>query len=354
MKNKIGLLCLTTMALSISAYAQDMGINIVSQESGVNDGNWEMGATTTTILVDICNNDAGAVSLASYRIRPYISVPTQSVMIAPNAQQTGLPAGWTILSNDGATIRFSNGTDVIAPADCRSFPIKLIPVAVSSPAGAPQTVAATMAFANGVAPGTTSGPQTVGNDPSNDNSQTSVFVTMGSPLPVHLESFTGKKNGNAAILSWNVRNEEDFSHYELERSTDGVRFNSLAQIQAENKHTYSYNDDLRFVEGKIYYRLKMVDKNTAFNYSAVVAMTVQESASIVVSPNPAISVVAVNGLQGGEEVKLTSTDGRVLISRKAEGTVPVQLDIAQLAQGLYFITVTDGMGGQSVHKVIKQ
>ncbi|MBK9018011.1 MAG: putative metal-binding motif-containing protein [Saprospiraceae bacterium] len=64
------------------------------------------------------------------------------------------------------------------------------------------------------------------------------------PLPVELVSFSVDKQGkNTALLRWETASEVDFSHYEIERSTDGIAWSSIGQTVAHGgtePAAYSY------------------------------------------------------------------------------------------------------------------
>ncbi len=185
------------LIISVAVKAQDVSINVISQEGGTNDGSWTLNATGTTILVTVCNEDfVTFLNTPAYKLRPLISVPGSIVQLAPNASQTGLPAGWSIISNTGSSIRLSNGTDTFAPGECRDIVLNVIPIAI----GGPLTVTSTMAFSNGVAPGNAVGSQTPGNDPNNDNSTTAIVITANPPVTTD-DMVTGVTPGAPIIVS---------------------------------------------------------------------------------------------------------------------------------------------------------
>ncbi len=71
-----------------------------------------------------------------------------------------------------------------------------------------------------------------------------VYLNMNAALPVTLINFSGKNNGNINSLSWTVENEQNLSHYELQRSINGQNFSLVADINATGKSSYSYSDDI--------------------------------------------------------------------------------------------------------------
>lgn len=65
--------------------------------------------------------------------------------------------------------------------------------------------------------------------------------------------------------NWQTANEQNVSHFEIERSSDATNFLSVAIKPANNQpqNTYTATDDIAALQSstKIYYRIKEVDKN---------------------------------------------------------------------------------------------
>ena len=92
-------------------------------------------------------------------------------------------------------------------------------------------------------------------------------------LPVKLLDFTGKLNGTKVDLFWATSSESNSSHFEVEHSTDGQEFKAFTIVRAKgtsnSESNYAAIDPLP-VKGLNYYRLKMVDKDGAYDYSKIV------------------------------------------------------------------------------------
>ncbi|RYF84600.1 MAG: hypothetical protein EOO03_14565, partial [Chitinophagaceae bacterium] len=93
-------------------------------------------------------------------------------------------------------------------------------------------------------------------------------------LPVVLERFTGKLNSNGTVkVDWKTSTEINSDYFIVERSTDAQTFVPVSRVGASGISgmgaAYSSVDNLP-ENGTNFYRLKMVDKNGAFEYSRVV------------------------------------------------------------------------------------
>lgn len=86
----------------------------------------------------------------------------------------------------------------------------------------------------------------------------------------YLKSFRGQLSGDKAQLEWTVAENENNSYFEVEKSSDGKEFKSIAHIKSTAKvaeEVYSYSDPL---QPHAYYRLKLVSKNNIRMHSNVV------------------------------------------------------------------------------------
>ncbi|MBK6827659.1 MAG: hypothetical protein IPG86_12675 [Chitinophagaceae bacterium] len=73
-------------------------------------------------------------------------------------------------------------------------------------------------------------------------------------------SFTGWRKGGVSYLHWVSENEQDMSHFSLERSLDGSLFIPVGNTSARNRgirEIYSKDDPFAF-NGIVYYRLKIL------------------------------------------------------------------------------------------------
>ncbi|MEO6406235.1 MAG: hypothetical protein ABIY51_02685 [Ferruginibacter sp.] len=96
-------------------------------------------------------------------------------------------------------------------------------------------------------------------------------------VPVNLQSFKGTFVNNAIKLSWQTVSEINNAYFELEKSIDGQHFLSLSTVNASglNGAAYQFNDNDINAAALYYYRLKMVDKDGRYIYSAVIRIYIK-------------------------------------------------------------------------------
>ena len=87
-------------------------------------------------------------------------------------------------------------------------------------------------------------------------------------------SFTARElSKDKVVLNWNTAQEQNFSHFTIEKSLDGSDFSDAGIIfsmeDSEQSRAYSFTDKLKARDtGTIYYRLKMVDVDGKSQLSA--------------------------------------------------------------------------------------
>ncbi|HVT86300.1 MAG TPA: T9SS type A sorting domain-containing protein [Chitinophagaceae bacterium] len=171
-------------------------------------------------------------------------------------------------------------------------------------------------------------------------------------LPLHLLDFHANKQNNAVNLSWTTTREVNTSYFELERGADGKNFSGLATIATNNNtsvNTYNYIDQQPLSTN--FYRLKMVDIDGNFKYSAVLKINFSGAQKFEVFPNPTNSVLTISGINNNELVKLLSIDGKLLLEKRASGQ-SMTMDLGNLSSGLYILQYFDGSNIQN-RKIIK-
>ena len=117
------------------------------------------------------------------------------------------------------------------------------------------------------------------------------FVDAG--LPVVISSFEVEKYDEKSVkLKWKVESELNFSHYEIEKSTDRTDFYKIDEVPAkvyqQGLKLYEYIDQEPSL-GINYYRLKMVDVDGSFKLTPIKAISFEAESlkNISVYPNPA-------------------------------------------------------------------
>ena len=194
-------------------------------------------------------------------------------------------------------------------------------------------------------------PMQVGNASAMNDNQVSP-ITVSTVLPIILTTFNADINNCIVGLNWSTASEIDFSHFELERSSDNFSFLKIAEVKG-GKYQYKYNDTLK-EQGEYFYRLKMVDINNAvFNYSGVKRAKLNcEGKLIKVYPTVTSGLLNVYGVKGAQ-IMLYNSIGQLIDHKKMNNDI-TQFDLGNKPAGIYNLVVIDIKGERNNYKVVKK
>ncbi len=175
-------------------------------------------------------------------------------------------------------------------------------------------------------------------------------------LPLDLINFQGTTNlttdcsQSRIQLSWETINEVNVKKFIIEGGKYGnfEKIGEVISIGSEDKTRYQFKDD-RPINGKMYYRLKIIDNDGSFKYSDIIVVYGCSQKSLEIYPNPSSGVVFITG--DIYQLKLTITDVNnrihpVSIQPINDG---LRLDLSGLAAGVYYL-MTDK---EETYKIIK-
>jgi hypothetical protein len=172
-------------------------------------------------------------------------------------------------------------------------------------------------------------------------------ITVSGVVPLNLLSFDAFKNKNTVSLKWKTTNEINTSHFDIERSSNGINFTKIGNVQALNisgTNDYSY-EDLQPLKSINFYRLKQVDIDGSFKHSNINKVLFENfGEDLHIYPNPATQYVQFDfaGKQKTILVNVFDVLGRHIITKTMANQLPLKLNIEQLAKGKYILQLSDG------------
>mgnify|MGYP003594908365 CR=1 FL=1 len=186
-------------------------------------------------------------------------------------------------------------------------------------------------------------------------------ITATGILPLDLIGFNGSLKGQSAVIWWKTANEENFSHFEVEYSFDGDDFEYLDTVESKGNglksdNNYLYEDNDKIALGNVYYRLKMVDYDGRYKYSAPVVVRNNNDINIRIISVPAGDVVSISHPLSNTKSKAMIIDinGRIMgIADLYSDTTQSHIDISACPDGIYFLLYDNGMDSKTL-KFIKQ
>lgn len=182
-------------------------------------------------------------------------------------------------------------------------------------------------------------------------------------LPLSSLKLSARAQKRGVSLQWLTVNEVGVDHFRAERSQDGKRFLSFAELGSKSvlNRDNSYTlDDVNPLLGLNYYRITAVDSDGKTSESNIIpvnfALAREEQASIY--PNPAVRTINGTFYMGaaqGVKLSVVSSIGKVELRRELKamaGLNHFSFDVSLLASGVYVVQIASATINQQL-KFIK-
>ncbi|HEV7779768.1 MAG TPA: T9SS type A sorting domain-containing protein [Chitinophagaceae bacterium] len=166
-------------------------------------------------------------------------------------------------------------------------------------------------------------------------------------LPVTLLEFNAEPYNNTIRLKWATAQETNSSHFDIEKSADGVSFTRIGTVSAAGNSSirkdYSYTDKgpLSVIN---YYRLKQVDLDNRFVYSPIVRIK-YEAGPVENIANPVQTTLSVRlnaaAITPGSEWLLYDMNGKIIRRKRITGPL-INEPVETLAPGVYLLEIKMG------------
>lgn len=183
-----------------------------------------------------------------------------------------------------------------------------------------------------------------------------------STLPLIYNSFEVRENSNGALLQWVVSQVVNHSHFEIERSVDGINFEKifteLKILSNNNQHALSFTDNNLPNSSVVFYRIKQVEKSGTYNYSAQKSIKVK-SFKISLYSVPAIDFIyfdlSSDKRSSGKIIIMDASGQMVIIEDRKimTGKNIIQVDIKRLPKGTYTLIFENNESQQLGQQFIK-
>jgi len=173
-------------------------------------------------------------------------------------------------------------------------------------------------------------------------------VSTSGTIPVKLSQWKGAVVNEQVQLKWVTETEINASHFSILRSTDGSNFHNLQNIPATGNSQlpvhYTAVDD-RAPQGRVYYKLAMVDKDGHTEYSAVISLYLGGGNTIISKLlNPVSNTVKVylnnSAITGKLQWRIVDAGGK-LYSKGLASSDMLSINIDALPAGIYWLQVLD-------------
>ncbi|RYZ20729.1 MAG: T9SS type A sorting domain-containing protein, partial [Chitinophagaceae bacterium] len=177
-------------------------------------------------------------------------------------------------------------------------------------------------------------------------------------LPVRFVDFKGQLQPNGTVrLHWEAYTDDQHDHFEIERSADGVRFETIGRLNTPPPYIFI---DAQPLQGANHYRIRQVDHNGHATYSNIVLIHLTLQVQLQVYPNPATDrlQVQVQCTQPGLlQLRLNDLQGRPVWQQSAvagRAATNLQVPLGGMASGTYVLQVRDAEGRLlSTQRIVK-
>lgn len=188
------------------------------------------------------------------------------------------------------------------------------------------------------------------------NITTNYYYTIGtkdasaSPLPIELLNFQCQLiKSNQVQLKWSTASEYHSDHFNIERSEDGINFETIGKIQAAGISTslkeYQYLDEFA-KKAMSYYRLKSIDADGSYKFSEICSVNnnhFENNNGIIFYPNPTHSIFTIDYSSSSynylSSYRLYDISGKELEVSSVIYNNKIILDVSGLNDGIYFVEI---------------
>lgn len=179
---------------------------------------------------------------------------------------------------------------------------------------------------------------------------------VNDPLPVKFISFNAKaiqEGIKKVFLQWKVAQEINVKKYNIQQSFDGLNFEIIYTLKAENKNQYSFIQNIDKNTPNIYYRVEAVDNDGSKSYSTVKSISFNKKniESITVYPNPSKGMINIENNEFNE-IEVLDYLGKTILNKKintSKQTIQIQLQ-----KGVYLLKAFKQNKDVLIQKVIIQ
>lgn len=177
-------------------------------------------------------------------------------------------------------------------------------------------------------------------------------------LPTEILVFDAYLQDDFVNLNWTMENKNSVEYFVIEKSLDN---NNFVEIGKKESNFYSQNtNNYHFIDRELnnktlYYRLKIVNKDNNYNYSATRFVEINKHGEIIIFPNPISDYLNISFYNTVDKASISIIDyrGRLIYEDvKNDGSNFESIDLSTLESGIYLLQVTTSTDSK-IFKIIK-
>lgn len=167
-----------------------------------------------------------------------------------------------------------------------------------------------------------------------------------SILPLRFISFAAENKTPAIQLNWTTADVINNCYFEIQRSTDAVHFSAIGftdnKAYSGAEQQYSFTDRLP-ANGINYYRLKQVDIDGRYSFSAIISVTSKlVNKTITAVANPVTNSRLQLCLQSPALTNIYNASGLLVYSKNLEAGIN-EINVTAFSKGVYLVKANESV-----------
>ncbi len=194
-----------------------------------------------------------------------------------------------------------------------------------------------------------------------DTESIRINVVNCSTVPLKILYFTAVQNGEAVLTQWKFAEQESVNYIVLERSLDGIHFETLQQVMKSQNDSYHWVDKKMIAGTPIYYyRLRCQLEGGRMIYSDIEKVRIQNKNNpwVSIRPNPVINIMELGFIadkNGQASLSIHDMPGKLMYKETFEtikGYQDKKMNLSSLLPGVYLLHLQVGEK-QITQKIIR-
>ena len=184
-----------------------------------------------------------------------------------------------------------------------------------------------------------------------------------NPLAVQFIVFNANCRGDKVLLTWKTAQEQNSSHFNIERSSDGINWTVIGNLPAAGNSTversYSFSDNSSLERG--FYRIAEIGIDGRTYYTGVLLFSCSSADIFKVWPNPVRDILSINIVANSEStamIKIFDSKGslvKIQSTTVLQGSNQLSVGMQSLSSGVYSLSVywNNGQSKKNI-QILKQ
>jgi len=267
----------------------------------------------------------------------------QDVSVLNNTGANAYLAGWLDYNANGV-FDASEGVVVTVPSSASTQTISLSWTGITVAVGTPNSFLRVRLTSSAITTSNATGWF------SDGETEDYPVISQAASLAIDLLDFNATlTRDKSALLKWKAHSDNEAAGFEIQRSADQNNWEKIGWVDVNSlafTSDYSFTDQ-QPLQGKTYYRLKLVEKSGSSKYSTVKSIQLDHLITKVnIYPNPAkkdVTLTFNSSVDQTASLVIRSASGETMMTRTVslvKGENKTQISTLGLSNGLYIVELS--------------